>query len=178
MSSSTENPVADDDADLLQAGYRYALSLTHRSHDAEDYVQEAWMKLCQRYGRVESRAVLFTSVRNLHIDRCRRAKIVAFESLEERNETSTEAAAPAGEEPGVSGDLEVLLAGLHDGEREVIFLHYVQGYTAEEIGSLTERPRGTVLSLMSRAVARLRARAEQNPRTFRNRMLLWFVSFL
>lgn len=170
--------MTESDADLLQIGYRYALSLTHRSHDAEDYVQEAWMKLCQRYGRVESRAVLFTALRNLHIDRCRRAQIVPFELLEERSETSADPAAPAGEEPGVNGDLDVLLAALRDAEREVLFLHYVEGYTAEEIGSLTDRPRGTVLSLMSRALAKLRARATQNPRTFRNRITLWFVPCL
>ncbi len=156
MPSSTATAVSD--ADLLQAGYRYALSLTHRIDDAEDCVQEAWLKLCRRYGRVESIAVLFTAVRNLHIDHCRRAKIVAFESLD-AEDVGPEPAAPERETPGVHGDLETLLGGLRMVEREVLFLHYVQGHTAAEIGVLTGRPRGSVLSLLHRAIANLRARA-------------------
>lgn len=120
---------------------------------------------------------LFTFVRNLHIDRCRRAQLVAFESLDDEDALA-EPAGDIGDGSGVNGDLEALLGTRRDSEREVLFLHYVQGHTAEEIGALTGRPRGTVLSLMSRAVARLRARAEANPNNFRNRMILWFVSFL
>ncbi len=35
----------------VQAGYRYAFSLSHNRHDAEDLVQQAWLKLTRRYGR-------------------------------------------------------------------------------------------------------------------------------
>ena len=35
---------ADDDPHVLvQAGYRYALALTHHHYDAEDLVQQAWL---------------------------------------------------------------------------------------------------------------------------------------
>ena len=33
------------DAELVQAGYRYALSIALHHQDAEDLVQQAWMKL-------------------------------------------------------------------------------------------------------------------------------------
>jgi len=143
--------------ELLQGGYRYALSLTHQRQDAEDLTHEAWVKLCERYGRASSRAALFTTIRNLFIDRCRRARIVAFDSLEESAPVVvavTETLAP-----GTRDDLEQLLGSLRPGEREVIYLHHIEGHTAEEVGVLTHQPRGTVLSLLHRAFKKLRGAA-------------------
>ncbi len=33
------------DKDLVQAGYRYVLSLTHDEQEAESFVREAWARL-------------------------------------------------------------------------------------------------------------------------------------
>jgi RNA polymerase sigma-70 factor (ECF subfamily) len=142
--------------ELLQSGYRYALSLTHQRHDAEDLVQQAWLNLCQRYGTVSSRAALFTTIRHLFIDRCRRARVIAFDSLDENPPAL---ATPVGAPPGTLDDLERLLGELRPGEREVIYLHHVAGHTAEEVGVLTRQPRGTVLSLLHRAFRKLREAA-------------------
>jgi RNA polymerase sigma-70 factor (ECF subfamily) len=156
--SDNLNDAGSPEQELLQCGYRYALSLTHHRHDAEDLAQEAWMKLCQRYGQASSRAALFTTIRNLFIDRCRRARIVAFESLEEGAPLTPVAETVA---LGTRDDLERLLGGLRPGEREVIYLHHVEGHTADEVGVLTRQPRGTVLSLLHRAFKKLRAAAAQ-----------------
>ena len=165
------------DAERLQSGYRYALALTHQPADAEDLVQEAWLNLSRRYGKVESNALLFTAVRNLFVDQCRRKKIVHFESLDQPEPPVLPAAIE--EQPGLKGDLETLLAVLRPVERETIFLHYYEGRTAEEIGQLTGQPRGTVLSLLHRAIAKLRE-AAANPSTPSrcNQWLFLFVSFL
>ncbi len=172
--SPTSTPT---DAERLQSGYRYALALTHHPADAEDLVQEAWLNLCRRYGRVESNALLCTAVRNLFIDQGRRKKIVQFESLDQPE--PPELPPMADEEPGVKGDIAALLAVLRPVEREAIFLHYYEGRTAEEIGQLTSQPRGTVLSLLHRAIAKLRAAAVQaESKTRCNQWLLFFVSFL
>ena len=48
--------------------------------------------------------------------------------------------------------LEQLLAKLRDIEREALFLHVVEGYSAVEIAALTGRPRGSVLSLIHRGL--------------------------
>jgi RNA polymerase sigma factor (sigma-70 family) len=143
---------ADAEIALMQSGYRYALSLAHDKHDAEDLIQDAWLNLSRRYGVVGSQPLLFTTIRNLFVDRCRRKKIIAFESLEETGDApATIPELP----PGTAGDVETLLSGLQPAEREVIYLHYIAGHTAEEIGSLTQRPRGTVLSLLHRTLKRL-----------------------
>jgi RNA polymerase sigma-70 factor (ECF subfamily) len=176
LDASTEFPTFTD-AERLQKGYRYALALTHHPADAEDLVHEAWLNLCRRYGRVDSNAVLITAVRNLYIDQCRRKKIVQFESLDQPD--LPEMPALDGNEPGVQGDLEVLLATLRPVEREALFLHYYEGRTAEEIGQLTNQPRGTVLSLLHRAIAKLRETAAQSDgKTRCNQWLLLFVSLL
>ena len=44
---------------------------------------------------------------------------------------------------------------LRSEEREVLFLAAVEGYTAREIAAATERPRGTVTSLIYRARRKL-----------------------
>ena len=147
------------EVELLHCGFRYALSLTHHRHDAEDLTQEAWVKLCRRYGQASSKAALFTTIRHLFIDRCRRARIVAFDSLEESAPDTVVAETLM---PGTRDDLEQLLGGLRPGEREVIYLHHVEGHTADEVGVLTRQPRGTVLSLMHRAFKKLRQAAAQS----------------
>lgn len=153
MNASDAPSSADDsELDLLNRGFRYAYALTHHREDAEDIAQEAWLNLSKRYGKIPSRSMLFTSIKNLFIDRYRRSKIVAFESAEpdESLADSTKM------EPGTSADVETLLGTLRENEREAVFLHYIEGHTAAEIGQLTTQPRNTVLSLLRRGLQKLR----------------------
>jgi RNA polymerase sigma factor (sigma-70 family) len=176
LDASTDSPIQTD-AERLQKGYRYAVALTHHLEDAQDLVHEAWLNLSRRYGRVESNAVLCTAVRNLFIDQCRRKKIVQFESLDVPEAPDVPELAET--QPGVQGDLSVLLGILRPVEREALFLHYYQGRTAEEIGQMMSRPRGTVLSLLHRAIAKLREAATQaDGKTRCNQWLLLFVTYL
>ena len=141
---------ADDDPHVLvQAGYRYALALTHHHYDAEDLVQQAWLKLSHRYGRVRNRSMLYITIRRLFYDQCRRGKIVSFGPLDD----SPEPLSP--ETTSSCDDLDVLLAGLRAEEREAIYLNAVEGYTAREIAEQTGLPRNTVLSLIHRARQKL-----------------------
>ncbi|WP_157447410.1 RNA polymerase sigma factor [Chthoniobacter flavus] len=175
MDAPSDISIPTTDAERLQKGYRYALALTHHPEDAQDLVHEAWLNLCRRYGQVESNAVLFTAVRNLFVDQCRRKKVVQFESLDEPE--APDVPEMVDSEPGVQGDLDTLLAALRPVEREVLFLHYYEGRTAEEIGQMNNQPRGTVLSLLHRAIAKLREAATQDEGKSRcNQWLLLFVS--
>ena len=79
--------------------------------------------------------------------------MVAFDSLESAR---VEVVAVPVLAPGTLDDLAALLAALRPGEREAIYLHHVEGRTAEEVGVLTGQPRGTVLSLLHRAFKKLR----------------------
>lgn len=135
--------------ELVQAGYRYALSIARHHQDAEDLVQQAWLKLQRAYGCVEGTPVLFRTIRNLFYDMKRRSKIVQFEPLEKSPEPGRT------ESMGVSVDMELLMSRLRPEEREALFLNVVEGYTATEISAQTGSPRGTILSHIHRARQKL-----------------------
>ena len=137
------------DAELVQAGYRYALSIARHHQDAEDLVQQAWMKLSRAYGKVEGTPVLFRAIRNLFYDQKRRSKIVQFEPLDSHPENGRS------ESKGVSMDMELLMSRLRPEESEALYLNVVEGYTASEISEQTGSPRGTILSHIHRARQKL-----------------------
>lgn len=137
------------ETELVQAGYRYALSIARHHQDAEDLVQQAWLKLQRAYGRVEGTPVLFRTIRNLFYDIKRRDKIVQFEPLEKSPEPGK------AESNGVSLDMDIVLKNLRPEEREAIFLNVVEGFTATEISEQTGAPRGTILSHIHRARQKL-----------------------
>lgn len=147
--SSSGDSVAMSDEELVQAGYRYALSIARHHEDAQDLVQQAWLKLQRAYGKVEGTPVLFRTVRNLFYDMKRRNKIVQFEPLEKSPEPGRS------EATGVSMDMELVMKRLRPEEREALYLNVVEGWTASEISSQTGTPRGTILSHIHRARQKL-----------------------
>ena len=150
--------------ELAQSGFRYALSLSHHHHDAEDLAQQAWLKLQSNGSSPIVRGPLFKTIRNLFIDSLRRKGSIEFETLPEETHLAQEPAS----EPGVTGDLDYLLGQLKAGDRELLYLHCVEGYTAQEISDLIGRPRGTILSSINRAKAKLRElAAKQEPPSIR-----------
>ncbi|MEO0794380.1 MAG: RNA polymerase sigma factor [Verrucomicrobiota bacterium] len=141
-----------DPREVIQRAYRYALSLTHHHYDAEDLVQQAWMKCHHKYGKVKNRTILYTTIRNLFYDQCRRGKIITFEAIDDEidfNQSPDSSIAPG-------MDLDLLLAHLRVEEREALYLNAVEGHTAQEIAQISGTSRNTVLSLMHRARQKLR----------------------
>lgn len=130
--------------DFLQAGFRYAFSLTHNQHDAEDLVQDVWLKLYINGGEVKSKSLFFTSIRNLFIDRYRKKKLVVVEQFEEGEFSEVDIRNFSFDE------IEKCLEKLRPEEREVLFLSGVEEYTASKIAELTNQSRSTVLSLINR----------------------------
>lgn len=112
----------------MQSGFQYAYALTHHHHDAEDLVQTAWLKLHQRYGTVTTKALFFTTIRNLYIDQYRRRQRVRFVTLTGEHEPFSASGKDTGEETKVA--IEQMLSKLRDIEREALFLHIVEGYSA------------------------------------------------
>lgn len=149
MTSSKPALKSLSETELVQAGYRYALSIARHHQDAEDLVQQAWLKLTRAYGGVEGTPVLFRTIRNLFYDIKRRDKIVQFEPLEKSPEPGRS------ESNGVSMDMELVLDKLRPEEREAIYLNVVEGFTATEISEQTGAPRGTILSHIHRARQKL-----------------------
>lgn len=145
----------DPDALLLQQAFRYALSLCGAQHTAKDLVQQAAFKLYRRYGGLRNRSLLFTSVRRLFFDQLRHEKVLQMDSFEQLS-AEGELVPFVPSTQGTDIDMGTLLNQLPAGDRELLHLHYVAGYTAREISNLTGHPRNTVLSRLARAREKLR----------------------
>lgn len=151
--SLTPTPDTNDTASLIESGYRYALSLTHHEQDAEDLIQQACMKVLRAKGRLVSKRYLFASIRNQFIDSRRRRSEEQLST--NANESIHDEAVNHVTQTDRRLDMQQLLATLRMEEREALFLNCVEGFTANEISELTDQPRGTVLSHLSRAKKRL-----------------------
>ena len=148
--------------ELLQSGYRYALALTHDPDEAEDLVQDTWIKLRDGGHPKPQKALFLRSLRNLWIDEVRRRKrrgqaVPLDESrvVDEGSEVERDASVPGGFDLA-EGDLEAALGAIRPEEREVLYLNAVEELSAREIAERTDRSRGTVLSLLARGKERLR----------------------
>jgi RNA polymerase sigma-70 factor (ECF subfamily) len=150
--------VPDGIDELLEHSYRYAFSLAHDAIEAEDLLQDACVSILASGGSWEQ-AYVFATIRNRFIDRYRRNRKILFLSLDrepEGSEVNHSDLNWSGPDVLQNGQLSQALASLRAEERETLFLAVVEGYTAEEIAGLTARPRGTILSLLYRAKAKLR----------------------
>jgi RNA polymerase sigma factor (sigma-70 family) len=136
---------------LLQRGYRYALALTHDRAQAEDLLHDAWLGV-HAHDPVDAAPYLLRAIRNRWIDQVRRRAVVPMVPLEVEP-----AEARSGADAALAVDDEVgrALASLGSDEREALYLHAVEGWTAAEIATLTERPRNTILTVLARARRRL-----------------------
>jgi RNA polymerase sigma-70 factor, ECF subfamily len=141
--------------ELLDRAFRYALSLTHDRALAEDLLQEACLGVSRRGGPWQI-GYLLAAVRNKYLDHCRRNATVKFEPLDEADAASCTAPASTMEIDDSLGDpMARALARLKPGERELLYLSAVEGFSTREIMRLTGRPRGTILSEIHRARLKL-----------------------
>lgn len=141
--------------ELLNQGYRYALSLCHDAAQAEDLLQEGWLALLKARGPRE-KAYLFRAIRSRYLNQIKREQLVAMVSLENSAQALIETEADEWQALADMQEIGLALEKLRPVEREALFLHAAEGYTAEEISQHTGQARGTVLSLIHRARQKLK----------------------
>lgn len=146
----------------LPTAYNLARWLLRNEHDAEDAVQEAYLRAFRVFARFrggDGRAWLLTIVRNHCYDRLRRRRgTEPAESFDETVHTGTlEVPEPAGAwRREVSPEqLRDALDALPEKMREVIVLHDLEGLAYREIAAVADIPIGTVMSRLARARERL-----------------------
>ena len=134
---------------LLNRAYRYALSLTHSQDDAFDLVQNAYLKILEKEKPLLI-SYFFPTIRNLFIDNKRREKLQFNLSSKLFQEDI--------QEPIFTTEpyLEKIISQLPSRNREIIFLSIVEEYTAKEIATLMDIPRGTILSVLHRTKEKLK----------------------
>ncbi len=136
--------------------YRFLLRLSGgRSADAEEGVQETWVRAAERLAGFEGRSALKTWLAGIAI-RWWREEVRRGKREGEMPDEELVTAAPV--RRGIERlDLERALLALAEGYRAAILLHDVEGYTHEEIAEMTGVDAGTSRSQLSRARRALRA---------------------
>jgi RNA polymerase sigma-70 factor, ECF subfamily len=147
----------------LDAAYNLARWLTRNEQDAEDVVQEAYLRAFRFFPGFrggDARAWLLKIVRNtcytwLHANRPLQEATEFDENL-----FHPDSCAPNPEEVVFQKDsgarLRKALEKLPPNFREVLILRELEGMSYREIADVTSMPAGTVMSSLSRARGRLR----------------------
>ncbi len=128
--------------------------LADRPDDAEDVIQEVWLRAFGQLGSFSWGSSLRTWLSGIALNRCREVWRDRGVSL-----IATDEEMPAvNGDPHVSIDVERGLAQLPSGYRAVLVLHDVEGYTHEEIATQLGIEPGTSKSQLFRARRALRKR--------------------
>jgi RNA polymerase sigma-70 factor (ECF subfamily) len=146
----------------LDAAYNLARWLLRNDQDAEDAVQEAYMRAYKAFARFrggDGKAWFMTILRNVCYTMIK--KLRSHETPEPFDE---EIHQPTGEpqtqeafrQKANAESLHCALEKLPDEFREVIVLHDLEGFAYKEIASVVGIPIGTVMSRLARARGRLR----------------------
>ncbi len=143
------------------AGRIHALCrrLTGDPHEAEEMVQEVFIRAWQKLSTFQRRSSLSTWLHQIAIyavfDASRRAKRTPTSPLDDSG--AADWATPESS-TGLRVDLERALDDLPSGAREVLVLHDVYGYGHDEIAALNGITSGTSKSQLHRARMLLRER--------------------
>ncbi len=140
-----------------RAVFGYALSILKNTHDAEDVMQETYIRIRAAAHMYEPQnkafAWIFTIVRNLCYMKLRTNKDWLFNSLEDYEHLQSEHVETAVEDKLI---LKSLLRLLNEQERQIVTLHAMTGMKHREIAQIMELPLPTVLTKYARAIAKMK----------------------
>lgn len=152
--------------------YSAALRMTRNSADAEDLVQETYVKALRGRDsfkpRTNMKAWLYRILTNTYINSYRKAARSPQMSGEEEVTDRQLARAASHDSQGLrSAEMEALdntpdaavaeaMAGLAENYRLVVYLSDVEGFSYKEIATIMGTPIGTVMSRLNRGRAQLR----------------------
>jgi RNA polymerase sigma-70 factor (ECF subfamily) len=167
MSFSANGSPADEAAGIehIDGLYSYALVLTRNRSEAEDLVQETYVRALGAMGRLRAdsnvKSWLFTILRNIwfnHLRKNRTAKLVALDGEESAMDIAEPSKDPYAfyvskvEHDEVREAIQQLPAEF----REIILLREFEELSYQEIATILDCPAGTVMSRLARARAKLR----------------------
>ena len=169
---STRSPLTTDFSEsaleYLDALYGYAMALTHNRSEAEDLVQETYLRAVRAFGQLvpdsNLKSWMFAILRNVWLNELRHARSgPAFVALDADDGQKVAARIAALDDPYALLVRKVdrervrnainLLPGHH---REVIVLREIEGFSYQQIANILDCPTGTVMSRLGRARDQLR----------------------
>lgn len=162
-------PAADSDpprrldpdrlGDHLDRLYRAALGLTGSREEAEDLVQEAYLRVLRKPRWLrgsDDLGYLLRTLRNLHISRHHaRGRRVSTVGHDEVIEYVEDERAPTPHAVAVAGEVHAAIASLPPAHRDVIVVVDLVGLSYREAARVLEVPTGTIMSRLHRARAGL-----------------------
>lgn len=141
------------------AVYNLARRICRTTEDAEDVLQETFFEVCRSIRNYRGDGSVWGWIRSVAsskaLMRLRRNK---YRDTDDLNDELTPAR-PAS--PALRMDLEAALAHLGETARAVVWLHDVEGFTHEEIGSQMGKTASFSKSQLARAHQRLRVWLDQ-----------------
>jgi RNA polymerase sigma-70 factor (ECF subfamily) len=144
--------------------YPLALRLVGGSEaDAQDAIQETWIRACKTLERFEWKSSLRTWLTGILIN-CVRESNRDRQRRKEEELVDDYPTAGAGQRL-TAIDLEQGIARLPTGYRQVLTLHDIEGYTHDEIGVLLDITSGTSKSQLYHARKTLRSMLQEELKT-------------
>lgn len=146
--------------------YRYAVALSHDRAVAFELMQTT-MEKCLRAAKIPgmklNQSLFYKIMRNTYFDVAGKSdRLSPDESgddvidISSRNLNDVLIDRP---------EAEALLSWLDPAERELVFMHLVEGMTIDEISEVIERPRGALLSAVFRIKKKIKEKfPEHNPK--------------
>ncbi len=156
---------------FVDALYNTAYRMTRNSEDAQDLVQETYLKAYRYYDKFTEgtnfKAWLFRILKNTFINSYRKRQAEplrsAFDDIEDTYENQIRSDAKSGIlspeedilEDVLDEDVQRALDELPEDYRMVVLLADLEGFSYQEIADILEVPPGTVMSRLYRARRRL-----------------------
>jgi RNA polymerase sigma-70 factor (ECF subfamily) len=153
--------------------YSFALRLTNHSHEAEDIVQEAFVRAYRALktypsGRIEAMNVkpwLYRILLNIFRNRLRRGQLrtISLEKIHSHldkvrgNGRAIDPESLFGDSE-IQNHLKIALALLPEKYRTPMVLRYVEGFGYSKMREILKQPEGTIRSNVSRGIRLLRER--------------------
>ncbi len=149
----------------LDGLYNMAFRLTRNAEDAEDLIQETYLKAYKHYDKFEAgtnlKAWLFRIMKNTFINGYRKRQSQppqsAFSEIEDSFESLVEAGDSQVKNPEqeflakvLDEDVQLAIDALREDYRMVILLVDLEGFSYKEAASILEVPVGTVMSRLYR----------------------------
>jgi RNA polymerase sigma-70 factor, ECF subfamily len=152
----------------LDSLYGYALTLTRNQSEAEDLVQETYLRAVQAFGQLvpdsNLKSWLFAIMRNAWLNQVRHVNNgPRFVELDGDEQNGALQIAVPNDDPYLNymkkverAEVQAAIAGLPTIYREIILLRDIEGCSYQEIATLLSCPAGTVMSRLGRAREKLR----------------------
>jgi RNA polymerase sigma-70 factor, ECF subfamily len=148
--------------------YGYAMTLTHNPSEAEDLVQETYLRAVRAIGQLmpnsNLRGWLFVIMRNAWLNQLRHARSgPRFVELDAEEDDLSRRPDNRADDPHVvylrkleRAEVKAAIESLPALYREIILLRDVEGFSYQEIATMLDCPAGTVMSRLGRAREKLR----------------------